>query len=101
MKPGKVSWVHGTKLEFFRSHKDEFLAAAEIEDTRAFYGRVSQLYLEKYSYNTAWDGDLEEGEEVTDDIDPDEDIDNLPAEEGERRAEYFKTLRTVSFHFDV
>ncbi|KAJ7793232.1 hypothetical protein B0H13DRAFT_1935517, partial [Mycena leptocephala] len=93
VKPGKVGWVHGTKLMFFQSHKDDFLAAVEIKETGTFYSRIAQLYLKTYRYNTPWDGGLEDGQDVADDVDPNEDVDSLPAEEGETRAEYFKVLR--------
>lgn len=82
VKPGKIAWVHGTKLVFFEAHKDAFLAAAEIKEMGDFYSRVSQLYLNKYGYNTPWDEDLEEGQDVADDVDPDEDVDSLSREEG-------------------
>ncbi|KAJ7843280.1 hypothetical protein B0H13DRAFT_1909423 [Mycena leptocephala] len=93
VKPGKVGWVHGTKLGFFKAYKDEYLAAAEINEGGSFYSRVAHLYLAKYGYNTPWDGDLEEGQDVADNVDPNEDVDGLPAEEGEARAEYFSKLR--------
>ncbi|KAJ7920722.1 hypothetical protein B0H13DRAFT_1867226 [Mycena leptocephala] len=93
VKPGKIGWIHGSKLQFFEVHKDDYLAAAEIKETGDFYSRVARLYLDKYGYNTPWDGDLEEGQDVADDVDPDEDVDSLSSEEGERRAEYFKKLR--------
>ncbi|KAJ7429451.1 hypothetical protein B0H11DRAFT_2265630 [Mycena galericulata] len=72
-KPGKVGWVHGTKIPFFEA--------------------VGQLYLEKYGYNTAWEDDLEEDQDVADDVDPDEDVDSVPADVAVVRAEYFDVLR--------
>ncbi|KAJ7712106.1 hypothetical protein B0H16DRAFT_1744532 [Mycena metata] len=92
-KPGKIGWVHGTKLPFFAAHKDSYLAAAEIKQTGEFYDAMAQLYLKTYGYNTAWDGDLEDGQEVADDVDPNEDVDSLLPEETEERATYFKRLR--------
>ncbi|KAJ7264970.1 hypothetical protein B0H12DRAFT_1230603 [Mycena haematopus] len=76
VKPGKVSWVHGTKLAFFSAYKDDYLAAAE--GIRVQYPP---------------DGDLEEGQDVADDVDPDEDIDSLSAEVAEERSQYFAKLR--------
>ncbi|KAJ7864264.1 hypothetical protein B0H14DRAFT_2574477 [Mycena olivaceomarginata] len=93
VKPGKPSWVHGTKLVFFQAFKDDFLAAAEIKATGPFYSRVGQLYLDKYGYHTAWNDDLPDGEDVADDVDPDEDVDSLDPEEADFRAAYFKQLR--------
>ncbi|KAJ7456315.1 hypothetical protein B0H11DRAFT_2244232 [Mycena galericulata] len=60
-KPGKVGWVHGTKLPFFQEHEKAFGTAAELKTTSAFYHKIGQLYLDKYGYNTPWDGDLETG----------------------------------------
>jgi hypothetical protein len=96
VKPGKIGWVHGTKLTFFEGFKDQFLAAAEIKDTGGFYSRVAQKYLDIYGYNTPWEGDLEDGQEVADDVDPDEDVNTLPQEVGEERADYYVKLRGVS-----
>ncbi|KAJ7464941.1 hypothetical protein B0H11DRAFT_2240370 [Mycena galericulata] len=93
VKPGKVGWVHGSKLPFFEIYKDDFVAAAELKETGAFYDRISQLYLAKYGYNTGWDEDLEEDQDIADDVDPDEDVNKLSTEEGEKRAAYGKTLR--------
>ncbi|KAJ7127926.1 hypothetical protein C8R44DRAFT_733329 [Mycena epipterygia] len=93
VKPGKTGWVHGTKLVFFQAHKEDFLASAEIKQTGAFYTRMGQLYLKKYGYNVDWNEDLDEDDDVASDVDEDEDIDSLSVEEGEARAQYFKTLR--------
>ncbi|KAJ7148594.1 hypothetical protein C8R46DRAFT_1231087 [Mycena filopes] len=93
-KPGKTGWVHGTKLPFFEGFKQEYLAAAELNQTGAFYKRVAVAYLAVYGYHTAFNKDLEEGQTVADDVDPDEDVDSLDPEEATFRAEYFKLLRT-------
>ncbi|KAJ6522918.1 hypothetical protein DFH09DRAFT_1330284 [Mycena vulgaris] len=94
VRPGKVSWVHDTKLTFFQAHKEAYLAAAEIKETGNFYTRIGQLYLKKYVYNTGWHEDLDEGKDCASDVEEDEDEeDDLTAEEGEARAAYFKTLR--------
>jgi hypothetical protein len=88
-------------LPFFKAHKDDFLAAAEINETGTFYSGVAQLYFQKYGYNTPWNEDLDDGQDVADDVGPDEDVDSLPAEEGEKRAEYFAKLRNVSLFKDA
>ncbi|KAJ7802391.1 hypothetical protein B0H13DRAFT_2389627 [Mycena leptocephala] len=95
VKPGKRGWVHGTKLLFFEGHKDAFMAATEIKETGDFYDKMSQLYLKKYGYNTDWDDDLDEDQEVADDVDRNEDEDSLTLteEEAEEHATYFKKLR--------
>ncbi|KAF8157473.1 hypothetical protein K438DRAFT_1986598 [Mycena galopus ATCC 62051] len=92
-KPGKRGWVHGSKLTFFQAHREAFLAAVETKTTSAFYSRVGGLYLKKYGYHTSWEEDLDEGQAVADDVDPDEDVNGLSAEEATWRAEYFKKLR--------
>ncbi|KAJ7860611.1 hypothetical protein B0H14DRAFT_2576580 [Mycena olivaceomarginata] len=93
VKPGKQSWVHGTKLGFFTAYKEDFIAAAEIKETGAFYTHIAKLYLKKYGYNTAWGGDLEEGQDTADDVDEDEDVDTLLPEVAEARSAYYTKLR--------
>ncbi|KAJ7794069.1 hypothetical protein B0H14DRAFT_3497393 [Mycena olivaceomarginata] len=93
VKPGKISWVHGTKLPFFQAHREAYLEAAELRETGEFYEKLAHLYLAKYGYNTDWAGDLEDGLIVAADVDPDEDVDTLLPEESARRAEYFKKLK--------
>jgi hypothetical protein len=93
VRPGKVSWVHSTKLPFFQARKDDFLAAAEICEQGAFYSRIAHLYLAKYGYNMSWDEDLEEGQDVANNVDTTLDVDSLLPEEAETRTGYFKALR--------
>ncbi|KAF7330700.1 hypothetical protein MSAN_02448100 [Mycena sanguinolenta] len=93
VKPGKKPWVHGTKVAFFQGYKDDFLAAVEMKTTGAFYDRIGQLYLGKYGYHTAWDADLPQGKDVADDVDANEDVDSLPADETAAREKYFKKVR--------
>ncbi|KAJ6512874.1 hypothetical protein C8R45DRAFT_1087981 [Mycena sanguinolenta] len=93
VKPGVPGWVHGTKLAFFSAHKIDYLAAVETGKTGPFYTSIGQLYVGVYGYNTPWDGDLPDGQDVADDVNPDEDVDSLAPEEAAARAEYFKTLR--------
>ncbi|KAJ7441212.1 hypothetical protein FB451DRAFT_1298918 [Mycena latifolia] len=81
VKPGRVGWVHGTKLTFMHSFKDAYVKAAELN---------------KYGYHTSWGGDLEIDQDVASDVDSEKDVDALPAEEAEARAVYHKILRTVS-----
>ncbi|KAJ7737475.1 hypothetical protein B0H14DRAFT_3516294 [Mycena olivaceomarginata] len=92
VKPGKPSWVYGTKLAFFTAYKEDFIAAAEIKETGAFYMRIAKLYLKKYGYNTAWAEDLEEGQDTADDTDEDEDVDTLLQEVAEARSAYYTKL---------
>jgi hypothetical protein len=59
------------------------------------YDKLAQLYLAKYGYRLDWDDDLEDGQNIADDVDPDEDVDGLSTEEVEFCSEYFKKLRGV------
>jgi hypothetical protein len=90
--------VHGTKLEFLKSFKAEYLAAVEVKRPGPFYSWVGQKFLGIYRYNTPWDGDLPEGQTVADDVDPNEDVDSVPAEVAEERTQYYKVLRSVGCH---
>jgi hypothetical protein len=90
-----VGWVHGSKLTFFEAAREDYLAAAEISKTGSFYEKTCHQYLAKYGYNTPWKSDLEEGQDTADDVDPDEDVDDLTAEESKKRAAYFKLLKGV------
>ncbi|KAK7056150.1 hypothetical protein R3P38DRAFT_3170826 [Favolaschia claudopus] len=94
VKPGKPGWVHGSKLAFFEGFVADYKTAAEIKQTGKFYERIGQRYLAKYGYNTPWEGDLDEDQDIADDVDEDEDVDSLPKEEADARAEYFKTLKS-------
>jgi hypothetical protein len=97
-KPGKTSWVHGTKLPFFEEHRQDYLAAAEIKGTGAFYEKIAHLYLRKYGYHTPWNGDLNSDQDVASDVDLDEDVDDLELDEAASRATYFKVMKVVSNH---
>ncbi|KAJ7076249.1 hypothetical protein B0H15DRAFT_805699 [Mycena belliarum] len=97
VKPGKVGWVHGTKLRFFETDKDDYLAALEVKQAGAFYSRMARLYLGKYGYYLDWDDDLEDDDDVASDVDNDEDVDDLSAEEAEERSAYYKKLRAVTY----
>ncbi|KAJ7678417.1 hypothetical protein B0H14DRAFT_3536479 [Mycena olivaceomarginata] len=92
-KPGRTGWVHGTKLPFLEKHREEYLAAAEIKGTGAFYEKVAHLYLRRYGYHTPWDGDLDSDQDVASDVDADKDIDDLDPEEAATRTTYFKLLK--------
>ncbi|KAJ7873071.1 hypothetical protein B0H14DRAFT_3438511 [Mycena olivaceomarginata] len=95
-KPGPIGWVHGTKVEFMESYKEDFIRVMEIGKVEAgkFYDDVARDYLAKYGYNTPWNGDLKEGADIASDVDEDEDIDSLAPVEAEARSKYFNTVRT-------
>ncbi|KAJ7016272.1 hypothetical protein C8F04DRAFT_1282008 [Mycena alexandri] len=66
-KPGKISWVHGTKEKFFTSRSDEWLSAQRMGTAKLgkFYDDITNLYIQKYGYDLKDDEDLEEDEEAT------------------------------------
>jgi putative NIF3 family GTP cyclohydrolase 1 type 2 len=80
---------------FFKLRKEDYVAATELKRTDVFYKKVAHKYLAVYIYHTPWDGDLEKGQEVADDVDPDEDLDDVPPEEAEHHTKYFKELKRV------
>jgi hypothetical protein len=95
-KPGKVSWVHGTKLKFFEGRKPQWLSSTEAGKSGPFYTKMARLYTLKYGY------ELKDHEDLAEDIadPPDEEADrvvNEILEEGvaQARAAHFKKLREV------
>ncbi|KAJ7855149.1 hypothetical protein B0H14DRAFT_2579490 [Mycena olivaceomarginata] len=86
-KPGKVSWVHGTKEVFFRSHAKDWQTAKRLsqEKVSVFYDDITNLYIQKYGYDMKDDEDLEE--DVPDPTDPNApSTDVLDKEEADRRT---------------
>ncbi|KAJ7701532.1 hypothetical protein B0H17DRAFT_1195312 [Mycena rosella] len=63
LKPGKVSWIHGTKLTFFESRMEAWKQATEggFTTLTQFYSDIADLYLLKYRYGFKDDDDLEDG----------------------------------------
>jgi hypothetical protein len=59
-KPGRVGWVHSTKLTFMTSYKDAFIKATELGKVQAgrFYDDVTDTYLKKYGYKMTYGDDL-------------------------------------------
>ncbi|KAJ7772153.1 hypothetical protein B0H14DRAFT_3164805 [Mycena olivaceomarginata] len=94
-RPGKRSWVYGTKLKFFERRKEEWLRASEEKTVSKFYTKIGKLYLIKYGYHVGDDQDLAEDVEDPPDSAVDEVVHEvLTAEEVSFRAEYQKTLRS-------
>ncbi|KAJ6450013.1 hypothetical protein C8R47DRAFT_1230448 [Mycena vitilis] len=95
-KPGKESWIHGTKLRFLAQFVDEWRAAHEkgIVFLGRFYTKVANLFILKYGYFMK---DTEDLDEDTDDpTDPDEKIpgaEDLSEEEAAERSEIAASLR--------
>ncbi|KAJ7809287.1 hypothetical protein B0H14DRAFT_2608181 [Mycena olivaceomarginata] len=94
-KPGRLPWVHGTKLSFFVRRKEDWLRESEANRLGAFYSKMSKLYVKKYGYHLADDQDLAGDVEDPPDEAADEVVHEvmLP-EEQEFRTEYTKNLRT-------
>ncbi|KAJ7092022.1 hypothetical protein B0H15DRAFT_799760 [Mycena belliarum] len=95
-KPGKVSWVHGTKLEFFSSRADAWMRSQETGGAAVtkFYDDLTKLYLMKYGYDMKDDEDLDTDiPDPTDPNAPDPEAQGLGAEEAVRRAAIYKTVR--------
>jgi hypothetical protein len=69
-KPGKVSWVHGTKEVFFRTCAEDWQTAKRLsqEKVSKFYDDITNLYIQKYGYDMKDDEDLKE--DVPDPTDP-------------------------------
>ncbi|KAJ7019035.1 hypothetical protein C8F04DRAFT_1276733 [Mycena alexandri] len=93
-KPGKVSWVHGTKEKFFVSRSDEWLSAQRMGTAKLgkFYDDITNLYIQKYGYDLKDEDDLEE--DVADPTDPnarDPDMGTLTKEEADRRSKISST----------
>jgi hypothetical protein len=92
-RPGKVSWVWGTKLTFFSKRKADWLRKGEAKRTGPFYTKMAKLYVKKYGLHLADDQDL-----AVDIKDPPDSAANkvmhkvLSKEEQEFRAVYHKTL---------
>ncbi|KAJ6538045.1 hypothetical protein B0H19DRAFT_1382625 [Mycena capillaripes] len=61
MKPGKRSWIWGTKLIFFEACQEQWVQASEQKTVGDFYLKMAQLYTAKYSFNLADDEDFEVG----------------------------------------
>ncbi|KAJ6528204.1 hypothetical protein B0H19DRAFT_1274998 [Mycena capillaripes] len=93
-KPGKQSWVHGTKKVFFERRKEEWLRESEANRAGAFYTKVVKLYIKKYGRHLADHEDL-----AFDVEDPPDSVTNevthevMDPEEQAALTEYQKALR--------
>ncbi|KAJ7800792.1 hypothetical protein B0H14DRAFT_2615899 [Mycena olivaceomarginata] len=57
-KPGKESWVYGTKKTFFEKRKQEWLRESEANRAGPFYDKVAKFYFKKYGYHLEDDQDF-------------------------------------------
>ncbi|KAJ7161947.1 hypothetical protein C8R43DRAFT_1123657 [Mycena crocata] len=93
-KPGKDSWVWGTKFTFFHGRQNDFLESVEQNTTGEFYTKLAKLYVLKYPRGMKDDEDLEYDIEDP----PDEaanQVVNVRLDPGEVKArqDYFKFVR--------
>ncbi|KAJ7036060.1 hypothetical protein C8F04DRAFT_1258436 [Mycena alexandri] len=96
VKPGKVSWVHGTKLVFFEKRGEEWKVANDLGVVQLgrFYTKVTNLYLLKYGHEMQDSEDLEV--DVEDPTDPDAVLpgsDNLSEEEAKTQSDNMVRVR--------
>ncbi|KAJ7828220.1 hypothetical protein B0H14DRAFT_3466418 [Mycena olivaceomarginata] len=95
-RPGKVSWIWGTKLAFFSKRKADWLREAEAKRAGAFYTKMAKLFVKKYGHHLADDQDFDVDVADPPDSAADEVVHEvLTEEEREFRAEHHKTLRAV------
>ncbi|KAJ7654160.1 hypothetical protein B0H17DRAFT_1214486 [Mycena rosella] len=77
------------------SYKDTYIKAAELSKVKAgkLYDEVTNVYLKKFEYHTAWDKDLASDQDVASDVDDEEDVNKLSTEEAEARSTYHDIVR--------
>ncbi|KAJ7022288.1 hypothetical protein C8F04DRAFT_1272732 [Mycena alexandri] len=94
-KPGKTSWIHGTKETFFTSRSDEWASAQRMGTAKLgkFYDDVTNLYIQKYGYDMKDEEDLEDVPDPTDPNAPDPDMGTLSKEEADRRSKISLRVR--------
>ncbi|KAJ7350498.1 hypothetical protein DFH08DRAFT_806552 [Mycena albidolilacea] len=94
-RPGKHSWVHGTKLAFFARRKDDWLREVEANLVGAFYTKICKLYVIKYGYDMADDQDLAVDVEDPDDSAADAVVHEKVSEDVQAvRTKFLATLRS-------
>ncbi|KAF7971006.1 hypothetical protein HWV62_22269 [Athelia sp. TMB] len=91
VKPGKKSWVSGTKARFLHSHNNAWISATSQGPDKAvkFYSDVTKLFIKKYGWYHDLEKDLEE-----DTVDPtleslQEPEEPVDKEETDRRSAYY------------
>ncbi|KAJ7030418.1 hypothetical protein C8F04DRAFT_1186824 [Mycena alexandri] len=95
-KPGKPSWVWGTKETFFTARKEEWLTASQNNGSGSFYTKMSKLFTVKYGFT------LEDNEDFESDVaDPPDWVANnvvnqqLSEEETAARQKTYAKLRDI------
>lgn len=98
VKPGPKSWVSGTKARFLRDQNAAWYASTTRgpEAAGVFYSQVTKLFIKKYGWDFGHEKDLPEDT-------PDPTLESLQEpeeavgdEEAAKRAEHFKSMRSVS-----
>lgn len=99
-KPGRASWIWGTKLAFFLNRKEAWVTASESKTTGAFYMKMAKLYAAKYGF------DLKDHEDFEFDVvDPPDWVADivvnvrLSPDEMKRRQEFYSKLKEVRVIF--
>ncbi|KAJ7273987.1 hypothetical protein C8J57DRAFT_1506105 [Mycena rebaudengoi] len=97
-KPGKDSWVHGTKLSLFEGYKETWEAASDSSVAVGnFYTRIMKVFIARYGWNKDYSKaghDLEEDELPAEKDDNEEAADLIDVdEEVEEHRTYFWALR--------
>jgi hypothetical protein len=108
-KPGKPSWIWGTKAKFFEARKEVWVTVAEKKmpgEKKAaaagtavgdFYSKMAKLYLVKYGYDLADKQDFEfDVEDPPDWVANHVSNDKLPAEESKKRQQEYEKVKEVS-----
>ncbi|KAJ6549006.1 hypothetical protein B0H19DRAFT_1265778 [Mycena capillaripes] len=94
-RPGKPSWVWGTKKVFFERRKDDWVRESEADRAGEFYTKVAKLYLKKYPWDLADNEDYAFDFEDPPDSAADEVVHEVLDPEIEKtRVESMKTLRS-------
>ncbi|KAJ7721224.1 hypothetical protein B0H14DRAFT_3625045 [Mycena olivaceomarginata] len=89
-RPGKLSWIHGTKKVFFGRRKEEWLRESEAKRAGPFYTRMAKLYLKKYGYHLADDKDFAEDIEDPPDSAAGEVVHEVMTEEEQRIGQWYR-----------
>jgi hypothetical protein len=96
MKPGRASWIWGTKLTFFERRKEAWLKAAEGKTSGDFYMKMAKLFFAKYGFDLLDNQDFE-----FDVVDPPDWVADkvvnvkLSQEEIKRRQQCYSKLKEV------
>ncbi|KAG6914289.1 hypothetical protein DXG01_001268 [Tephrocybe rancida] len=91
---GHKTWVKGSKLEFFISRKDEFLAAQDAGTAGEFYWKMVWLVVLQYRWDLAWNKDGSMLADVPDSAMGQFDMSHADPETKEERKQIVKNLKS-------